>query len=118
MTERRAKLVYSTATGSAADRAREPPATVADVAAEKQSVHVRIERAGRGGKTVTIAAPIYGKRESVERLLVELKRGCGSGGTVKTASDQAGRPCFVLELQGGHVARVVSALCASGYRAK
>ena len=83
---------------------------------ERQRVHVRLERAGRGGKTVTVAGPFELTRDDAAPLLQELKRACGGGGTLKVATTPAGSPAFVLELQGDHVARLPGLLRERGFR--
>jgi translation initiation factor 1 len=79
---------------------------------------VRRERSGRRGKTVTVAGPFYLARDEATRLIKALKRACGSGGTVKAATDGAGSPCQSLEIQGDHVERVVEQLESRGFPAK
>jgi translation initiation factor 1 len=84
----------------------------------EHAVRVRRERSGRKGKTVTVAGPLYLSREDVARLIKELKRACGSGGTVKAASDSDGSSVQILEIQGDHVERVVEHLKGRGFPAK
>jgi translation initiation factor 1 len=85
---------------------------------EKQSVRVRFERAGRAGKTVTVASPLVLIRADAEELLGHLKRACGSGGTLKEARTPDGKPCHDLEVQGDHVEKVVAELVARGFKAR
>jgi translation initiation factor 1 len=87
-----------------------------DVPREQQRVRVRLERAGRGGKTVTVAGPFELPRADAATLLQELKRACGGGGTLKAGTTPAGSPAFVLELQGDHLARLPALLRESGFR--
>jgi translation initiation factor 1 len=72
-------------------------------------VRVRRETGGRGGKTVTaihgVAAPETNQRE----LAGELKRLCGTGGTVKDG---------IIEIQGDHRDKIVAALEQRGYTVK
>ena len=43
---------------------------------------LRIEKAGRGGKTVTVVYGLPQNAAFVKELCQELKRGCGTGGAV------------------------------------
>jgi translation initiation factor 1 len=78
-------------------------------------VHVRLERAGRGGKTVTAAGPFELTRADAAPLLQDLKRACGGGGTLKAGTTPVGGPAFVLELQGDHLARLPALLRERGF---
>ena len=72
-------------------------------------VRVRIERQGRGGKTVTVVDGLPGHPAAIEEVAKTLKSRCGAGGTV------AGR---LVEIQGDHRDRVVALLVEMGYAAK
>jgi translation initiation factor 1 len=76
---------------------------------------VRIERGGRKGKTVTVCGPFFLARDEAARLLAGLKRGCGSGGTLKRGTTASGAPCEAIEIQGDHVGRLIERLSAIGY---
>jgi translation initiation factor 1 len=82
------------------------------------ALRVRRERAGRKGKTVTVVSPLYLDRDPARALLKELKRGCGGGGALRESTAPDGSACFVLELQGDHVAAVVADLTRRGYPTK
>jgi translation initiation factor 1 len=99
------RLVYSTEQGRlrAATRAPvAPPAT-------DGVVRVFRERAGRGGKTVTVIRGLPLRGEALDGQAAELRRLCGAGGTVKDG---------VIELQGDHRERVAAHLKSAGYRVK
>jgi len=81
-------------------------------------VGVRRERAGRRGKTVTVAGPLLLAQAAARDLLKTLKRECGGGGTLKTAAGPAGEAAWMLELQGDHAERVVRRLTELGFRAR
>ncbi len=49
----------------------------------RQKLHTRIERKGRGGKTVTIISNFHGTEEALQKLAKELRQFCGTGGSVK-----------------------------------
>ena len=67
------------------------------------------DRKGRGGKTVTLVAGLTGSPDALTRLTSELKRMCGTGGTLRGD---------VLELQGDVRDRVKAELEKRGYRVK
>lgn len=121
------RLVYSTGPkggGSAPTRCRKCGGAPchcgpqSSVEAKKQQVRVRRETAGRGGKTVTTVGPLVLVRDDAQALLAELKKLCGSGGTLKDDKGPDGRPCWVLEVQGDHADKVVAELVRRGYPAK
>ena len=71
-------------------------------------VDILRETAGRGGKTVTVAANFMGIGLPEKEQLVKKMRGaCGTGGTVKD-----GR----IEIQGDHRETVVRILTEAGFR--
>jgi translation initiation factor 1 len=81
-------------------------------------VRVRREKAGRGGKTVTVAGPFVLVRDEAAALLADWKRLCGGGGTLKTVKTPNGDAAFELELQGDHADRILDILVAAGFKAK
>jgi translation initiation factor 1 len=97
------RLVYSTEHGRVRPRDSKPEA-----AAGPRDGIVRVfrERAGRGGRTVTVVRGLPGDATA---LLGELRRLCGAGGTLKDGA---------LELQGDHRERVAAHLQGLGYRVK
>lgn len=70
---------------------------------------LRIERAGRRGKTVTVVDGLPRNRAFLTQLAGELKRSCGSGGS---AGD--GR----VEVQGDHRDRLRRVLGDRGWTVK
>ena len=72
-------------------------------------VRVRRETQGRGGKTVTTVAGVGLAEEGLRELAGELKRRCGTGGSVKD---------YVIEIQGDHRDAVVAELERRGYTVK
>lgn len=84
----------------------------------EQSPRVRRDKAGRGGKTVTVAGPLVLTREDATALLASWKKLCGSGGALKEGKTADGSPAFELEIQGDHADRLVGELVKAGYRAK
>ena len=72
-------------------------------------VRLRREKKGRGGKVVTTATGIPLPAAELRDLAKQLRRRCGSGGTVKQG---------VVEIQGDHVDTLVGLLEERGYRVK
>ena len=84
----------------------------------RQSPRVRRETGGRGGKTVTVVAPLVLARPEAEALLSAWKKLCGGGGALKAGKTADGSPAFELEVQGDHADRLVAELVKAGYKAK
>lgn len=74
---------------------------------------IRIETAGRGGKTVTVIDELPANVEYLKDLARKLKTGCGCGGTHAIASGR-GR----IEIQGDNRPRVREILQKAGVRFK
>lgn len=72
-------------------------------------VRVGRETKGRGGKGVTVITGLRLSVAELEAIAGELKRRCGSGGTVKEG---------VIEIQGDHRDAIVEALRARGFDAR
>jgi translation initiation factor 1 len=70
---------------------------------------LRIEKAGRRGKTVTVVEGLPRNREFLRALAAELKRACGSGGTVD--EDR-------VEIQGDHRDKLRELLREKGWVVK
>ena len=72
-------------------------------------VRIQRESKGRNGKTVTIISGILEQNETLRDLLSDLKRICGSGGTLKDG---------VIEIQGDHREKLLEELKKRGYKTK
>lgn len=72
-------------------------------------MRVRREVKGRGGKTVTAIDGVGLAEDALRELAGELKRRCGTGGSVKDG---------VIEIQGDHRDVLVAELEARGYSVK
>ena len=72
-------------------------------------VRVRRETKGRGGKTVTTVSGVPLGGDALRNLSSDLKRRCGTGGTVKDG---------VIEIQGDHRETIVAELSRRGFAAK
>jgi len=70
---------------------------------------MRVEKAGRGGKTVTVVYGLPRNDVFLKDLAKELKRACGTGGT---ATDEG------VELQGDIRERVRELLVKKGFQVK
>jgi len=73
------------------------------------TVRILRDRKSRGGKTVTVVTGLGGSTDQLEKVLSELKRLCGTGGTLRGD---------VLEIQGDVRDRVQAELERRGYRVK
>jgi translation initiation factor 1 len=98
------KLVYSTGKGRIPATHESPRAPRGD-----GIVRVRRETQRRGGKTVTSIAGVGVSEDKLKELAGELKRLCGTGGTVKD---------WVIEIQGDHREKIVADLERRGYTVK
>lgn len=81
-------------------------------AATKKSdgiVRVMRDRKHRGGKTVTVITGVPASNEAIASLAQQLKKLCGSGGTVKDG---------IIEIQGDHCDKVQAKLSELGYKVK
>jgi translation initiation factor 1 len=72
-------------------------------------VRVRLEKKGRGGKTVTTATGIPLADRDLTDLAKRLRRRCGSGGTLKDG---------IVEIQGDHADTVIALLVDEGFEVK
>ena len=67
----------------------------------QQKLRLNMERAGRGGKTVTLVKGFIGSEEDITVLCKLLKQKCGVGGSVKDGE---------IIIQGDHRQRLVEIL--------
>lgn len=117
MTDRSGRTVYSTGTGRvcptcgwpaddckcSVQNARDEPLPARVVA------KLRIERVGRGGKTVTVVYDLPRNQPFLKELVSELKRACGAGGAVAENT---------VEIQGDHRDRIRVVLAKKGWTVK
>src|SRR4051794_15666432 len=82
------RLVYSTDSGKTCPRCGWPVrdcrcgAKLDEPLPARIVARLRIEKSGRGGKTVTVVDGLPRNRELLKQLASELKQACGTGGTV------------------------------------
>lgn len=86
-----------------------PEQELPDIPPRRQTLRIRVERKGRGGKTVSVVEGLQLPPDSRAALLKQLKSYCGSGGTVKDNT---------LELQGDHRQKLAFWLEQQGYIVK
>ena len=72
----------------------------------QQKMRLNMERAGRGGKTVTLVKGFVGSEEDITALSKLLKQKCGVGGSVKDGE---------IIIQGDHRQRLIEILKKEGY---
>lgn len=110
-----ARVVYSTATGRMCGHCGQPSAActcsapAAGAVPARVVAKLRVEKKGRGGKTVTVVDNLPRNDAFLEDLCRALKRTCATGGTVLDAS---------VELQGDVRERVRTCLAARGFVVK
>ena len=111
------KIVYSSGIGRicpgcgwpAADcQCSKPGAQEAEVPA-RITAKLRLEKAGRGGKSVTVIDGLPQNTDFLAELAGALKKSCGTGGTVRTGA---------IELNGDVRERIRPLLTARGYTVK
>jgi translation initiation factor 1 len=109
------RLVYSTETGRTCSGCGSPVPKCRCATKDEEPVPVRIvarlrvEKAGRGGKTVTVVDGLPRNATFLKELCAELKRSCGTGGAPQETS---------VELQGDQRDRVRELLQKKGYGVK
>lgn len=72
----------------------------------QQKLRLNMERAGRGGKTVTLVKGFVGSEEDITALSKLLKQKCGVGGSVKDGE---------IIIQGDHRQRLIEILKKEGF---
>lgn len=105
MSSRDGRIVYSTGIGRIDPAAKDKTRAVRG----DGIVRVRRETGGRGGKTVTAIHGVAAPEAKLKELAGELKRLCGTGGSVKDG---------IIEIQGDHRDKIVGALEQRGYTVK
>ena len=77
---------------------------------EAQTISIQREKKGRGGKQVTVLRDFKLSTKALEKLGKQLKKACGSGGTVKGGG--------IIEIQGDHRDKLAELLLKQGYKPK
>ena len=111
MRNRKRNVVYSSADDDFERRQPEPPKTVAKSAPpEQQTIAIQREKKRRGGKQVTVMRDFQLSEKDLGALGKQLKKACGSGGTVKEGG--------IIEIQGDHRDRLAELLQKKGFKYK
>lgn len=76
---------------------------------DRITARLRMERAGRGGKMVTVVDGLPSNATFLEELAGSLKKACGTGGTVRPGA---------IELSGDVRDRLRALLSARGFTVK
>jgi translation initiation factor 1 len=114
MSKENESLVYSTGIGR---RCPQCLRAVTDCVCKGKSkpahgngvVRVSRETKGRAGKGVSIITGLPLNEDQLAQLATQLKKRCGTGGTVKEGA---------IEIQGDHRDLLVAELCKLGFQAK
>lgn len=109
VSDEKSRLVYST--GKELPRKENPvgkPPKGGDTRSLK-AVRVRLDRKGRGGKSVTLIEGFQLTEKDREALLKQFKTQLGTGGALKED---------LLEIQGDHRDTIISLLQDMGYKPK
>jgi translation initiation factor 1 len=112
----KSRLVYSTGIGSICPGCGWPERdckcssnTARESVPDRIVAKLRMEKKGRGGKTVTVVYDLPNNAVFLKDLCSELKRACGTGGAVADAA---------IELQGDLRDRVREFLMKKGFLVK
>lgn len=109
MPQHNSKLVYSTDKSVPRKEKSNDHSPSGAGGTAKSRLIVRLDKKGRGGKSVTLIEGLRISAKDSEELLKQLKTRLGTGGTVKNGS---------LEIQGDHCDEVMAQLTLIGYRPK
>ena len=117
MTDRRnARIVYSTSAGRICAGCGWPErdctcskSAATEAVPNRIVAKLRLEKKGRGGKTVTVVYDLPNNAAFLKELSQELKRACGTGGSVADGA---------VELQGDLRERVREVLLKKGFVVK
>lgn len=76
---------------------------------KEQTAAIHFEKKGRGGKSVSVVRGLQLTPDDLKTLSQELKKACGTGGTVKDGT---------IEIQGDQREKIAARLRALGYKTK
>lgn len=102
--KKRVGVVYSTNPDYEYEDDESPEATT--LPKNQQKLRLSMERAGRGGKTVTLVRGFVGTDSDLNVLCKLLKQKCGVGGSAKDGE---------IIIQGDHRQRLIEILKKEGY---
>ncbi len=107
MADEKSRLVYSTGEAIPGKDNSSKKALQITIPPALQRVSVRLDRKGRGGKSVTLIEGLRMSDKDREILLKQLKTRLGTGGTLKNDT---------LEIQGDQRNVIMALLQGMGYR--
>ncbi|WP_420631270.1 translation initiation factor [Candidatus Leptofilum sp.] len=111
MKRRKRNIVYSSADDDFQARPPDPPKIQPKpLPPAQQTIGIQREKKGRGGKQVTVMRGFQLNEKALARLGKQLKKACGSGGTVKEGG--------IIEIQGDHRDKVAELLQKQGFKTK
>jgi translation initiation factor 1 len=111
MRQRKRNVVYSTADDDFELKVPEKRSAVPQsLPPTEHTIRIQREKKGRGGKQVTVLCDFQLTDKDLAKLGKQLKKACGSGGTVKENG--------VIEIQGDHRDRIAEFLQKQGYKTK
>lgn len=113
MRQHNRNVVYSTADDDFVDKKPAEKASKAltrSLPPTEQTIGILREKKGRGGKQVTVLRDFQLTAVDLETLGKQLKKACGTGGTVKEGG--------VIEIQGDHRDKLAALLQKQGYKTK
>jgi translation initiation factor 1 len=76
---------------------------------DRQLLYIWLDSKGRKGKTVTITKGFVGNTRDLENLAGEIKKSCGTGGSVKDRE---------IIIQGDFRDKIIAYLSRKGYKTK
>jgi len=112
---RESRTVYSTERGRICPKCGWPVADCRcsarfdEAVPERIVARLRVEKSGRGGKTVTVVDGLPRNEKFLDELARELKRALGTGGAVREAA---------IEIQGDRRDAIRARLAAKGWTVK
>lgn len=109
MTDEKSRLVYSTDKVFPRNDNPSVKALKEPIHPSQQRVYVRLERKGRGGKSVTLIEGLQMSEKDRESFLRHLKARLGTGGSMKNEN---------LEIHGDQRDTVIALLQEMGYKPK
>ncbi len=109
MRDEKSRLVYSTNTAIPRKKNTAGEAPQVTIQPSQQKIYVRLDRKGRGGKSVTLIEGLLMPAKDGEALLKQLKTRLGTGGTIRNN---------VFEIQGDRRDAVIEMLQSMGHKPK
>jgi translation initiation factor 1 len=109
MRDEKSRLVYSTDTAIPRKKNTAGKAPQLTIQPSRHKVYVRLDRKGRGGKSVTLIEGLMMPVKDREVLLKQLKTSLGTGGTIRNG---------VFEIQGDLRDAIIEILQAMGHKPK